>query len=57
MSKLGLTLPKDVILKLQNVRTRNFWKRRVGENDYLFGANPVPETILDALPFYYIEEI
>lgn len=46
MLKSSLTLPKDIILKLQNVRTRNSLKRRVGDNNYLFSTNSVSETML-----------
>ena len=51
MSKSSLTLPKDTILKLKDIRTKNSFKRRVRENDYLFSTNPVPEILLDAFPW------
>lgn len=61
MFKTSLTVPKVTILKAQNVRTGNSLERRMGENDYLFSTNPVPETIrcfiMITIPFYYIEEI
>ena len=39
----GLALPKDTFLKLLNIQTGDFLKRKMPETDYLRSTNPVLE--------------